>query len=523
MKEKALQVLVVEDNAGDVRLLREMFSKEKPGSFELTHLLRMSEAVIHLAKGGVDIVLLDMGLPDGHGLNTVRRVHAAAPGVPVIVLTGLDDEALAAEAMKEGAQDYLIKGQIENRALPRALRHAIERHRMQTETDLIRTDQMKFQDEFLSHVSHELRSPLTAIYQFVTILLDKLAGELNVEQHEYLQIVLRNVKQLQSMINDLLEVTRVQAGKLTIELQCTSISDAIAYTVNTLQGAATAKGITLSLDVNHQFLSVHADPMRVQQILIILVDNAIKFTPTGGAVKVLTRVSREDPGFLLVEVSDTGCGISPDMTGRIFEHLYQITDPGQAGRKGLGLGLYISKELVTRQGGKIWVSSEPRKGSHFFFTVPIFSLASWIGPMWAHEKKPGDAIALIAVEMVPRDGWLSPDARKDTSHLARRLLQQCLRPDTDVLLPNMDSANVREFFFVVVYTQEHGAEVISKRIQRQFRRCEQLRPADVTLSVSHSFLTPISRVEDESAETFVEQVAAGIQERINSIRLQRSL
>src|SRR6202790_4994363 len=258
MKEKALQVLVVEDNAGDVRLLREMFSKEKPGSFELTHLLRMKEAVLHLAKGGVDIVLLDMGLPDGHGLDTVRRVHAAAPGVPVIVLTGLDDEALAAEAMKEGAQDYLIKGQIENRALPRALRHAIERHRMQAETDLIRIDQMKFQDEFLSHVSHELRSPLTAIYQFVTILLDRLAGELNLEQHDYLKIVLRNVKQLQSMINDLLDVTRVQAGKLTIELQCTSVSDAIASTFTTLQGAANAKGITLSANMDCQLPSANA-------------------------------------------------------------------------------------------------------------------------------------------------------------------------------------------------------------------------------------------------------------------------
>src|SRR4029077_18037848 len=137
MKEKALHVLLVEDNAGDARLLREMFSTEKPGSFELTHLSRMSEAMIHLGKGGVDVVLLDLGLPDAHGLETVRQAHAAAPGVPLIVLTGLDDEALAAEAMKEGAQDYLIKGQIETRALPRALRHAIERHRMQTETALM--------------------------------------------------------------------------------------------------------------------------------------------------------------------------------------------------------------------------------------------------------------------------------------------------------------------------------------------------------------------------------------------------
>src|ERR1700737_5464187 len=106
MTEKALQVLLVEDNAGGVRLLREMFSKERPDKFELTPLLPLSQAEIHLAKGGVDILLLDMGLPDGHGLETVRRAHAAAPDVPMIVLTGLDDEALPAQAMKEGAQAY---------------------------------------------------------------------------------------------------------------------------------------------------------------------------------------------------------------------------------------------------------------------------------------------------------------------------------------------------------------------------------------------------------------------------------
>ena len=143
--------------------------------------------------------------------------------------------------------------------------------------------------------------------------------------------------------------------------------------------------------------------------------------------------------------------------------------------------------------------------------------------MLIHEKKPGDAMALFVVEMGSRDGWLSPEVRKEMSHLARRLLQQCLRPDTDVLLPNMDSVSVREFFFAVVYTQELGAEVISKRIQKQFQHCEQLQLADSILDVSHSILAPISRVKDESAETFVEQVTAGIQDRINSIRLQRSI
>ena len=512
MKEKALQVLLVEDNAGDARLLREMFSKERPDSFELTHLLRMSEAVIHLAKGGVDIILLDMGLPDGHGLDTVRRAHAVAPGVPVIVLTGLDDEALAAEAMKEGAQDYLIKGQIENRALPRALRHAIERHRMQTETDLIRTHQMQFKDEFLSHVSHELRSPLTAIYQFVTILLDKLAGELNLEQHEYLEIVLRNVKQLQSMINDLLEVTRVQAGKLMIELQCTSVSDAIVYTVNTLQGAATAKGIALSSDMEGRLPSVCADPTRIRQILIILVDNAIKFTSANGTVKVQARVLEEDPNFLVLEVSDSGCGISPDMTERIFERLFQASDPALAGRKGLGLGLYICKELVTRQGGRIWARSAPGQGTVFSVTLPIFSLANLIAPALRKQRRTEGPITLVVTEIGSQTGWLSDEVRAEQSHGVRDLLQRCLHSDLDVLLPKMGFAGAAELFFVVAITDRIGGEAITKRIQEQLDSCEHIQQAGLTLSTSYRSLEAIKRNASESMEDFLEKVATKIQE-----------
>src|ERR1700723_23994 len=105
VEKKALRVLLVEDNAGDARLLREMFSKEKAGSFELTHKVRMSEAEVHLARGGVDVVLLDMGLPDGQGIENLRRARAASPDVVMMVLTGLDEEGLAGEAIKEGAQD----------------------------------------------------------------------------------------------------------------------------------------------------------------------------------------------------------------------------------------------------------------------------------------------------------------------------------------------------------------------------------------------------------------------------------
>jgi signal transduction histidine kinase len=513
VKEKTLQVLLVEDNAGDVRLLREMFGKERPDSFELTHFLRMGEAEIHLAKGGVDIVLLDMGLPDGHGLDTVRRAHRVAPDVPMIVLTGLDDEALAAEAMKEGAQDYLIKGQIENRALPRALRHAIERHRMQTETDLIRTQQIQFKDEFLSHVSHELRSPLSAIRQFVTILLDGLAGELKPEQHEYMGIVLRNVKQLQSMINDLLEVTRVQAGKLVIEPQRTSISDAIAYAVDTLQGAATAKRIVLTSDMALQLPSICTDPTRLRQILIILVDNAIKFTQANGEVKIQARVSDKDPSLLVLEVSDSGCGISPDMTERIFDRLFQTSDPSLEGRKGLGLGLYICKELVTRQGGQIWAKSTPGQGSVFSVTLPIFSLPTLISPAFRKEGRSNGPVTLVVTEIGSQSGWLSDDVRAEQSHGVREVLQRCLHSHLDVLLPKMGVAGAVELFFIVAITDAIGGEAISKRIREQLD--EHVQQAGLTLSTSYHSLTTVKRHPGESIEDFLEQLASGVQELIN--------
>jgi signal transduction histidine kinase len=512
MKEKALQVLVVEDNAGDVRLLREMFSGERLGSFELTHLLRMSEAEIHLAKGGVDITLLDMGLPDGHGLETVRRAHAAAPGVPLIILTGLDDEALAAEAMTQGAQDYLIKGQIESRALPRALRHAIERHRMQTETDLIRTHQIQFKDEFLSHVSHELRSPLTPIRQFVGILRDGLAGELNLQQREYLDIVLRNVKQLQSMISDLFDVAGVQAGKLRIDVQCAAVPDAIVYALNSLEGAAAAKGITLSSNIQSRLPSICADPMRVRQILIILADNAIKFTPVNGVVKIRARLLEEDPTLLLLEVSDSGCGISPDMTERIFERLFQTSDPALAGRKGLGLGLYICKDLVVRQGGKIWADSAPGQGAIFSVTFPIFSLPNLLVPAFRKDRGPESPITLVVTEIGSRTGWVSDEVRAEQCRAIPPLLQGCLHSDLDVLLPKMSFAGAVELFFIVAITDQIGGEAISKRIREQAVDSEHLGQAGLTLSTSYRSLDPIKRNACESMEEFLEKIATNIQD-----------
>jgi PAS domain S-box-containing protein len=277
-----------------------------------------------------------------------------------------------------------------------------ERKQAEQALEQSRNDQLRFKDEFLSHVSHELRSPLTAIKQFTMILLGGLAGELNKEQREYEEIVLKNIQQLQAMIDDLLEVTRLETGKLSVEPERVSVSDAVTDTFNTHQVSARAKGVTLSCDLPPDLSPAYADQTRLRQILIILVDNAIKFTSSGDDIRIRARAMPDDPRLLLLEVSDTGRGINPEMTEKIFERLYQVSEPTEASRKGLGLGLYICKELVTRLGGQIWVKHQPPKGCTFSFTLPVFSLDTLTAPLLEDDKWPVDSAALVMPQSKPQ-------------------------------------------------------------------------------------------------------------------------
>jgi len=307
------------------------------------------------------------GIEDIYELTYIRKDGSRFPAV--VSVTALRDAY-------DGIIGYLLIG-TDNTARKQAKE---ERKKLDEALEQIRQNQMRFKDEFLSHVSHELRSPLTAIKQFTTILLGGLAGELNPEQREYQQIVLRNIRQLQAMIDDLLEVTRLETGKLTVELERVSVVIAVTDSFNTLQGSARAKGVTLSYNLPPNLPSANADATRLRQILIILLDNAIKFTPEGGSVIIQARVFHKDPRFLLLEVSDTGIGISPEMGQRIFERLYQVSERTESSRKGLGLGLHICKELVTRQGGEIWAQRRSDSGSVFSFTLPVFSLGNLTAP-----------------------------------------------------------------------------------------------------------------------------------------------
>jgi PAS domain S-box-containing protein len=262
------------------------------------------------------------------------------------------------------------------RDISEQLRHVLEiEHINKLQMDL------KLKDQFLSHVSHELRSPLTSVYSFTSIIADNLAGDTTDEQQQYLQIVLKNVLQLQAMIEDLLTVTQSKEGKLPIDSLDIVVATAIRDAVEISHSASAAKQISIDINGVNRSHSAWTDPTRLCQIMIILLDNAIKFTADGGNVSVRTF---EEGKMLRFEVEDDGCGIPLDKRARIFEKLYQILGPGHAdtsqeGRVGLGLGLHIARDLVRRQGGNIWVSGDPDRGSIFNFTLPSTSASAGEG------------------------------------------------------------------------------------------------------------------------------------------------
>src|SRR6266700_1728163 len=399
MDHQPSQVLLVEDNPGDVDLVRLRLTEGQSG-MKVNCVHRLSDALVALSKEEPVLVLLDLNRPDSHGADTFRSVLKHAPNVPIVVLSGQDDEALAINAVHYGVQDYLIKGGFTGKQLDRSIRYAVERQALQRSLEITRNEQLEFKNRLLSHVSHELRTPLTCIHQYVSLLLDGLSGPIAPEQSDHLKIVLKSVSQLQAMIRDLLEASRAESGKMRVEPRCISLGDLIQQAVAMMRPTAQKEHIGLEAGLDVSIPLVYADPDRVLEVLINLIDNAIKFTPNEGSVLVNARMVNTDPGTVYVSVSDTGRGISPEAKALIFERLYQYPDSvDTSNRSGLGLGLFICKELVRLQNGRIWVTSELGSGSLFTFTLPIYSLAKLLAPVITYKDELRPSLVLTRVEL----------------------------------------------------------------------------------------------------------------------------
>jgi signal transduction histidine kinase len=227
----------------------------------------------------------------------------------------------------------------------------------------------RHKSEFLANMSHELRTPLNAIIGFSQVLREKLFGEVNEKQEEYLDDILTSANHLLALINDVLDLSKVEAGQVGLEIAPFSLREALERGVVMVKEWATKNGIGLTLEADPQVELIEADERRIRQVIYNLLSNAVKFTPEGGSVSVS---SAQLDGEVHVSVADTGPGIAPEDQARIFEE-FQQTDVGAKEREGTGLGLALSKMLIELHGGRIWVESELGNGSTFTFALPVGS------------------------------------------------------------------------------------------------------------------------------------------------------
>jgi signal transduction histidine kinase len=221
--------------------------------------------------------------------------------------------------------------------------------------------------EFLANMSHELRTPLNAIIGFSEVLAERMFGEINDKQAEYLSDILDSGRHLLSLINDILDLSKIEAGRMELNLSDFNLPTAIDNTMMLLRERAHRREITLKQTIDERLVAIHADERKVKQVLLNLLSNALKFTPEGGRIDV--RASMRD-GSAEISVTDTGVGIAPEDQATVFEEFRQV---GTASKRveGTGLGLAISRKFIELHGGKIWVESQVGKGSTFAFTVPL--------------------------------------------------------------------------------------------------------------------------------------------------------
>ncbi len=391
-----------------------------------------------------------------------------------------------------------------------SIRDITDRKRLFEELEKAHQQQIQTRDQFLSHISHELRTPLSAIHQFVTILLDGLDGDINPTQKEDLEIILKNANQLNLMIRDLLDVTRAITGRLTINPLPLSISETTSWIINSFRRRAAAKGILLYSDIQNELPPVYSDPVRIRQVLNNLIDNAIKFTPENETIAVRASLFHKDHDFICVEVMDTGCGIDPDEKAKIFKYLYQSKYESAAKRKGLGLGLFICREIVFRHGGEIWVESKPGKGSSFYFTLPVFSLLRLLSPLLTSESRRRGYLSVFTVKIVPPDKPFLPKIWENIIQVTQDVLQNSLFPDLDVLLPTANFPGLSGSFFLAANRSKREAERMIKRIKKQLELCDILQNSGVELSISISKIN----ISGEDVATTLDQIVKKVKKKM---------
>jgi len=457
------------------------------------------EATRMLEHGRFDLVLSDIRMPGKTGIELLEEARQKERDIAFIMVTALGDLPTASATLKKGAYGYIVKPfdkaqilmavfgalqrrklEIENRRHQErleeivsrrtaALQDALEKLRKR-ERELERAiDELRklseLKSDFISTVSHELRTPLTAIQGVISNIRAGVAGKLNKTLAEYMDIADRHARRLSTLINDLLDISKLEAKKVALKRRELDIVPLIEKVAESFKQEIEAKTLTLTIKTRPNLPAVFAEAQKIEQVLENLLSNAVKFTPEDGKI---TISAHEEDDSVSVEVRDTGVGIPPEELPKIFDRFHQVARTAGPGLKGTGLGLAIVKEIVNLHGGRLAVKSTPGKGSRFSFSIPKFDqekmfLATLDGRIGQAEKA-GSHLSLLLIKTAQMSGEETSPKGEETGKGRESLIasvKEELRRATDVLV----KIEKGEILAIIVDVDREGAKAVERRLK----------------------------------------------------------
>jgi len=481
------RILAVEDIAVHADTIRGVFA----GVSEVVVAPTLREAIdrVTLDSTGFDLAVLDLGLPDSAGLDTVIRFRAAAPRLPVVVLTATDDDEMGQRALACGVQNYLVKDDAYPRFLRREAVYAMMRWRH--EASLVQAlaqaeDANRLKDRFVSLLAHDLRGPMGAIFNMLEVLLRHRQEPLAENVRLPLDYIVHEGRGLLKVIDDVLDLSRLQTGRIRPAPAFRDGRFVAEAVIGRMRLLAAEKQVQLENAVA-EGTRLYVDPALFRQVLQNLIGNAIKFSRRGGAV----RIETSGEGMVGIAVRDSGVGIAPDRLGRLFEIESKTSTPGTEGERGTGFGLPLSQKIMEAHGGRIRVKSELGKGSVFVAELPaVVPLVLAIDD----ERTVRDTLTLY-LQSIGAEAVLVADGQEALDAIKRGPLPHLVL--ADIYMPNMDGFELLRVLKADTATRDIPVIVITSDDSIETRRrAINLGALDFTVKplVLHDFMPRVRRV-----------------------------
>jgi two-component system sensor histidine kinase/response regulator len=367
--DKYIRVLLVDDDEDDFLIIRNYISKIPRAPFKIEWISDIDAAADAIQEERHDIYLIDYRLGSADGLELLGKFDLVQRSEPFIILTGAGDERVENRAMRMGVADYLVKGTVDSELLSRVLHYALQRKRFEAQRveQLLEINRSK--DEFIALASHQLRTPATAVKQYIGMILEGYAGDITAEQEKFLRAAYESNERQIQVVNDILRVAKLDLKKIVLKKAKTNLVKLLDSILHDSMSQFEGRDQQLVFNKPAAAVSVPIDGEYIRMAIGNIIDNASKYTPEGKEITV--TIAEPEKDAVRVIIRDEGVGIPAESLDKLFKKFSRIENPLSVKVGGTGLGLYWAKEIIELHGGTIEVASKVDKGTSFTIWLPL--------------------------------------------------------------------------------------------------------------------------------------------------------